>query len=95
MNKSKLQQLVRECVKETIVYENLQLDNKLKQEVTNFVNALVSGGSLSTYHRSLTAGDMNANDFKEELVHKIISSIRKWVEVINDKSNWENGSMIK
>jgi len=78
--------------------ENLNLDgNKLKQDVTQFVNKLVLDGGLSSYHRERTSGDMNPQDFTNDLVHDILSTIEQWVQTVNNRGDWENqeGGMIK
>ncbi len=69
----------------------------LKNMVHNFVKDMVSTGVLTSYHRKLTSGDMQAKDFVEDLSHKILSSIEQWLKTINDRGNWENneGGMIK
>ena len=73
--------------------ENLQIDNlKLKDEVVNFVNGLVSKKILTSYHRELSSGDMNPNDFVDELSQKILKSIHGWIYNIEDKSNYESGT---
>ena len=101
MNKVQLNKLVNESVAEIIseynIPENLQLGGNLKQEISNFAERLISSGVLSSYHRKLTSGDMQAKDFKEDLVHKLLSAIRDWTKNVNDRSDWENdeGGMIK
>jgi hypothetical protein len=78
--------------------ENLALENGdgLRNEVTQFVNHLITSGVLSSYHRNLTSGDMNPNDFSEDLIHKVMSAIEEWTQTINNRGNWENQSnMVK
>lgn len=62
----------------------------LKNLVQNFVRDLIASGLLTSYHRKLTSGDMQAKDFTEDLEHKLLTSIQQWVETVNNKGNWEN-----
>ena len=81
-----------------VMNENLRLDtNKLKQEVSAFVQRLVSDGVLSSFHREKTSGDMNPQDFTEDLTHKLLSAIEEWIQLVNNRGNQENdeGGMIK
>jgi len=78
--------------------ENLMLQSaQLKNKLQNFVNDLVTSGTLGSFHRSLTSGDMKAKDFANDLIHQLLSSIRDWMKTVNDRGNWENdeGGMIK
>jgi len=106
MDKIEFQQLIKECVSTCIfemrypddLNENLQLDAvKLKPMVVQFVNAMVSSGVITSYHRDKTSGDMQPKDFTNDIVHKLLSSIQEWVKMNNDRGNWENneGGMIK
>jgi hypothetical protein len=67
----------------------------LKNLVQNFVRDLISNGILTSYHRKLTSGDMQAKDFAEDLEHKILSTIQQWIQTVNDRGNWENQPMRK
>lgn len=78
--------------------ENLAIgDGKsLDGEVDRFIRKLVSRGILGSYHRDATSGDMNANDFTEDLKHQLLSSIQGWIETVNNRGNRENSpNMIK
>lgn len=76
--------------------ENLDFQGSaLKNLVQNFVRDLISSGVLKSYHRKLTSGDMQANDFVEDLTHKILSAIEQWVQTVNSRGNWENQPMKK
>lgn len=78
--------------------ENLNLNggDGLNNAVSNFVEQLISSGILSSYHRERTSGDMDPNDFKEDLEHKILSAIQDWTQTVNNRGNWENQpNMIK
>lgn len=93
MKRSQLRKLIKECVK-----ENLQLadGDGLKNEVNQFVKQLVTKGLIRSYHRDKTSGDMNANDFTEDISHKILEAIMEWTQMANDRGNWENQpNMIK
>ena len=77
--------------------ENLALNPTiLKSKVELFVADLVASGALSSYHRDLSSGDMKANDFTNDLMHQMLSSIQSWVKMVNDRGDWENdeGNMI-
>lgn len=68
----------------------------LKNNVENFVRDLIQSGIFTSYHRKLSSGDMQAKDFAEDLTHKILTSIKQWVQKVNDRGNWENQpNMIK
>ena len=73
-----------------IVKEEFQMDPRLKPEIEQFVKGLVAKGVFSAYHRAATGGDMNPQDFEEDLVHKIASAIAEWTETMNNRDNWEN-----
>jgi len=69
---------------------------KLKRAVDKFAQALASSGVLGSYHRDRTSGDMQAQDFTQDLSHDILSAIEQWVQTVNNRSNWENSpDMIK
>jgi len=91
MNKKQLRELIKECMVD-VLSENLQLSggNTLVNDVKGFVEQLISTGILSSYHRERTSGDMDPKDFAEDLEHKILSAILKWVQTVNNRSNWEN-----
>lgn len=79
------------------INENFQVSpDRLRQSVKKFVQELVTDSVFVAYHRERTSGDMNPTDFADDLVHKILSAIEKWVQTVNDRGNWENQSnMIK
>lgn len=62
----------------------------LKNLVQNFVRDLIASGLLTSYHRKLTSGDMQAKDFAEDLSHEILSSIENWVRTVNNRGDREN-----
>lgn len=79
--------------------ENLVITDgdQFRAMVEEFVDGLVSAGVFSTYHRNLTSGDMQAKDFVDNMVHKIMSAINEYIETVNDRGDWENdesGGMI-
>ena len=96
MSPKKLKCLIRECVEEELD-ENLSMESGLNELVKAFVDQLVKTGVFSSYHRKLTSGDMNPNDFQNDLYHKILSAIQQWITTVDDKSNWKNdeGGMIR
>lgn len=65
----------------------------LKNYVQNFVRDLLANGLFTSYHRSLTSGDMQAKDFAEDLTHKLLSTLEQWVQTVNNRGNWENQPM--
>ena len=62
----------------------------LRNMVQNFVKDLISSKVLFSYHRNLTSGDMNPQDFSEDLSHEILSSIENWVRTVNNRGDREN-----
>lgn len=71
--------------------ENLLLQtDHLKDDVKHFVNKLIASGKLNSYHREKTSGDMQANDFSEDLTHEILSAIERWIQTVNNRGDWEN-----
>lgn len=70
--------------------EEFNMDPRLKPEIEQFVKGLVAKGVFSSYHRAATGGDMNPQDFEEDLVHKIAGAIAEWTETMNNRDNWEN-----
>ena len=79
-----------------IAKEEFNMDTRLKAEVERFVRGLVAKGVFSSYHRERTGGDMNPNDFEEDLVRKIVGAISSWTQTVNNRDNWENQpNMIK
>lgn len=71
--------------------ENIKTNPEvLKQNTKKFVDGLQHTGAISSYHRDLTSGDMNIEDFKTDLYHKIISAIEEWVQTVDNRSNYEN-----
>lgn len=78
--------------------ENLMLQGEqLKNQVDNFVKELVSSGTLGSFHREKSSGDMQPQDFTGDLVHKLLSAIEEWSQTVNNRGDWENqeGGMIK
>lgn len=66
------------------------MESGLNELVKAFVDQLVKTGVFSSYHRKLTFGDMNPNDFQNDLYHKILSAIQQWIMTVNDRGDWEN-----
>lgn len=64
--------------------------NTVRSMVKEFVDNLISSGIISSYHRDLTSGDMQPQDFSEDLCHAIMSSIENWIRTINNRGNREN-----
>lgn len=87
--------------------ENLRLKNQklttemsgimLKNKIEMLVKDLIDSGLFNSYNRTLSSGKMNPSDFANDLVHRILSSIRQWLDTVNNRGNWENeeGGMIK
>lgn len=74
------------------INENLTIKNsqKIKEEFKNLLNRLVQDGTLTSFHRDLTSGDMNAADFVEDFANKLVGSFNQLIQTINDRSNWES-----
>lgn len=81
------------------IQENLSIANPeaLRQQTEQFVNTLIQSGTLSSYHRERTSGDMNPADFAGDITHKILSAIEELFKTVDNRGDWENdeGGMIK
>lgn len=78
--------------------ENLTLNGgKLKGVIDKVSKALVASGVLGSYHRDQTSGDMQPQDFTNDLSHEILSAIERWTQTVNNRGDRENqeGGMIK
>jgi hypothetical protein len=77
------------------IQENLIVNNerKFKLGLEKLIQAFVKDGTLGSYHRDLSSGDMNANDFVGDFVHKLMCAMHKDINTINNRGNWENQPM--
>lgn len=75
-----------------LINENLAIQNpdKLKKSIKGLLQYLSKDGTIASYHRDRTSGDMNPEDFVEEFTQKIMSALQSLVQTINNKGNWEN-----
>lgn len=74
------------------INENLMINNpdEVKTAIKKLLFNLVKQHALDSYHRDATSGDMNPNDFVEELTRKIELAIEKFFETVNNRGNREN-----
>lgn len=81
------------------INENLKVANstRIRDGFKQLMDQFVKEGTISSYHRELTSGDMNAGDFTEDFANKLVSSFNQLIKSINDRSNWESdeGGMIQ
>lgn len=80
------------------INENLivQHSDKVKHEIKQLIQKLVNDGTISSFHRDGTSGDMSANDFVEDFTNAMVSCLNKYVETVNNRGNRENQpNMIK
>jgi len=80
------------------INENLMIKNntRLKDGLKKLLQAFVQEGTITSYHRDLTSGDMDPTDFVEDFANKLVSALNDQIETINNRGNWENQpNMIK
>lgn len=80
------------------INENLRINDPttIHKEIKNLLFRLIKRHVLDSFHRERTSGDMKPEDFVEELARNIELTINKFVEVVNNRGNWENQpNMIK
>jgi hypothetical protein len=81
------------------INENLTIKNndRVKEGIKKLIDHFIREGTISSYHRDLTSGDMNPADFSEDLANKLVSELNEIVQTINNRGDWENqeGGMIK
>lgn len=79
--------------------ENLNINDPtgLRELMKRMIKAMIAKNIIGSYHREKTSGDMNINDFVEDIAHKLSSELGRQIELINNRGNWENqtGGMIK
>lgn len=74
------------------INENLIIQNsdRIKEGMKNLIDYFIREGTISSYHRDLTSGDMQPQDFSEDLANKLVSELNEIVQTINNRGNWEN-----
>lgn len=80
------------------IQENLTIKNtdRVKKGFEKLLQMFVQDGTISSYHRDLTSGDMNPNDFVNDFASKLVGALNGQIQTINDRGNWENqADMIK
>jgi len=80
------------------INENLQVvhSNKVKEGLKRLITHFVQTGTISSFNRELSSGQMNPADFVEDLANKLTSTLNSVVQNINDRGNWESQpNMIK
>ena len=83
----KTQPVMPQPIQENLVIKN---DHRFKEALKKFVTALVKDGTLGSYHRDLSSGDMNPADFVDEFVHKLMNALHQDIEAINNRGNYES-----
>jgi len=80
------------------INENLVINNPndLQKTIKRMLFDIVKRQTLSSYHRERTSGDMQPEDFIEELSRNVELCIERFVDTVNNRGNWENQpNMIK
>ena len=80
------------------INENLKIvhSNKVKEGLKNLLYELIKTGTIISYNRKLSSGQMNPVDFVEDLANVMTSALNSSVENINNRGNWESQpNMIK
>lgn len=74
------------------INENLRVQNssRLKNGFEKLLRYFVKDGTISSYHRELTSGDMNPEDFINDFANKLVGALNTQIQTINDRGNWEN-----
>jgi hypothetical protein len=74
------------------IKENLAIKNtsRLKTGFEKLLQTFVRDGTIYSYHRDLTSGDMNPEDFIEDFANKLVSALNTQVQTIDNRGNWEN-----
>lgn len=71
--------------------ENLSMDtNALKLSLINWFKKMAAQGNLGSYHKSMTSGDLQPGDYAEEFANKVMQTLEKQVDRINDKGDKYN-----
>lgn len=80
------------------IKENLVIRNgaRVKAGLAQLMQKFIEDGTIASYHRKLSSGDMDANDFINDFSSKLVSALNTLVQTINNRGNWENQpNMIK
>lgn len=74
------------------INENLAIQNsmKLKDGFKKLLKYFIYNGTIGSYHRELTSGDMNPEDFVNDFANKLVTALNTQIQTINDRGNWEN-----
>lgn len=74
------------------IQENLAIKNTdyLRQVLKKMIEGLIQDDVIYSYHRDLTSGDMNPEDFIEDFATNLSDALFKQIETINNRGNWEN-----
>lgn len=78
--------------------ENIAVSNptKLRDIVKQMIRNLIANHIIVSYNRNLSSGQMNVNDWVEDLTNKVSSELGRQINTINDKSDFESQSaMVK
>jgi len=72
--------------------ENLRIadSNVVRNAIKNMLSNIIKTNAIQSYHRERTSGDMDPNDFIEELTRKLELEINKFFEKVNNRGNEEN-----
>lgn len=74
------------------VNENLEVSkpDEVRKVLTASLLGLIKSGAIQSFHRAATSGDMNPADFVEEMARKLELELDKFLQVVDNKGNWEN-----
>lgn len=82
----------------TSLNENLEITDpkKLQEILRQTIKDMIRMQIIRSIHRQATSGDMNPEDFTDEMARKLELELNKFIQVTNNKSNWESQpNMIK
>lgn len=71
--------------------ENLKVQNsqRLKDGLKRLLQTFINDGTISAYHSERTTGDMNPQDFIEDFANKLVSSLNRDVQTIDNRGAYE------
>ena len=72
--------------------ENLEVADptKVQDAIKKLLFDLIKTNAIRSYHRKTTSGDMNPNDYVDEIARKLSLEVDKFLQVVNNRGNWEN-----
>lgn len=72
--------------------ENLEVADPTMVQATikELLFNLIKANAIRSYHRGGTSGDMDPKDYVDEITRKLELEINKFLQVVNNRGNWEN-----